>query len=96
MVPLVPFQIDPSWYERYWLMERAQRRRPWLVMAGNIDCSRRCHRPQIGPQIGPEIRTRRWRSLAGKLAVDSENFMPETCFAAPDLAVVCSAKIARQ
>ena len=33
---MVPFQVDPSWYEDYWLSKRAPRRR-WISLASLIE-----------------------------------------------------------
>jgi hypothetical protein len=39
MVPLVPFVVDPSWYERYWLRERPARRR-WTALSRFMEFAR--------------------------------------------------------
>jgi len=33
---MAPFQVDPSWYEDYWLSERSPCRR-WILLASLIE-----------------------------------------------------------
>jgi hypothetical protein len=37
---MIPFQVDPSWYERYWLTERPARRR-WTRLSALIKAAGR-------------------------------------------------------
>lgn len=44
---MIPFQVDPSWYERYWLTERPARPRP-RRLSRLINAASRCIARAIG------------------------------------------------